>query len=71
MLVFRQDLIVRCELLDEWQDAVIAGLLAGQTLGQVCGEVAERAGDAALSTTAWFSRWMQLGLLVDCRIIQP
>lgn len=68
VLVFRQGLTVRCELLDTWEDAVVEGLLAGRTLGHVCGEIAERAGDAALPMGAWCSRWMERGLLSGCEV---
>lgn len=61
VLVFRQGLSTRCELLDGRQYQLLEGLLAGRTLGEVCGALAEQEGELPLS--AWFSRWAAGGLL--------
>ncbi|MBI2104061.1 MAG: putative DNA-binding domain-containing protein [Candidatus Omnitrophica bacterium] len=65
VLVFRQGLEVRCELVDERQHAVLEGLLAGRPLGAVCGELAAQAGDAP-PVADWFAGWAARGLIIGC-----
>jgi hypothetical protein len=69
VLVFRQRLHVRCELLTEAQYALLSGLLAGRALGVVCGELAASIAEAPLPVAEWFARWAGSDLIVDCRII--
>lgn len=71
VLVFRQGLEVRCELLDAWQHALLEGLLAGRPLGAVLAALAASSDDQPLPLTAWFSRWSSLGLLVKCEVAPP
>ena len=71
VLVFRQQLEVRCELLDERQHALLEGLLAGHPLGAVLAALASPSGDQPLPLTAWFSRWSSLGLLLRCDLPPP
>ena len=63
VLVFRKAWIVRCELIDERQDAALQALLSGKTLGELCGllSVGPAAGDPPLAD--WFSRWAASGLV--------
>ena len=69
ILVFRQQLEVRCELLDERRYALLAGLLAGRPLGTACGELAVQAGhEAPLPVTDWFAGWAARGLIIDCEV---
>ena len=66
VLVFRQDIHVRCTLVEEQPATVLAGLLAGQTLGAVCHDLTERFGPQPLPITQWFAEWMQAGLIIRC-----
>ena len=68
VLVRRQDLATRCELLDERQYQVLEGLLAGRPLGTVCGKLAMRVGDEPPPLADWFARWAGLGLIVRCEL---
>ena len=63
VLVFRQDVQTRCELIDARQHALLAELLAGRTLGEACGILAGVGTDAPLPLAAWFARWAGQGLL--------
>lgn len=65
VLVSRQGLTVRCELLEEPQDVLLEGLLAGRTLGTVCQALATMEGQP-LAVTEWFSRWRARGLILRC-----
>ena len=62
VLVFRQGLQTRCELVDERQHRLLEGLLAGRTLGAVCHDLAGR--DESLPLADWFARWAGQGLIV-------
>ena len=68
VLVFRDGVHVRCELLDAGPYVLLEGLLAGQSLGAVCGTLAAEPGGEALPVMEWFSRWMALGLIVRCEV---
>lgn len=68
VLVFREGVHVRCELVEAWQHALLEGLLAGWPLGEVCGALADQAPDGALPVTEWFARWAALGLIVRCEV---
>ena len=65
VLVFRRELSVQCEALDEPQFTLLAALLAGRALGEACGAV--RASDP-LALTSWFARWMGGGLIVRAEL---
>ena len=56
-MVSRQALQVRCELLDEREEAALAALLSGKTLGEL--------NDL---DPAWFSRWAAAGLVVNINL---
>ncbi len=64
VLVFRQQLQVRCELLDAPQARALDALLHGATLGTMCHELAQQS-DQSLPVTEWFTRWMREGLIVQ------
>ncbi len=66
VLVARQGVQVRCELLDAPQHALLQALLAGQPLGEACEVVAHAAGEEALPLTEWFAQWVQEGMIVRC-----
>jgi len=66
VLVFRQQLQVRCELVDERRCAVLEGLLAGRTLGAVCAALAAQAGQEAPPLAEWFAGWAARGLIIGC-----
>jgi len=68
VLVFRQGVQVRGELVDERRYALLQGLLAGRPLGSVCGELAGGAGEEPLPLTEWFARWARQGLIVRCDV---
>lgn len=70
VLVFRQQLEVRCELLDERQHAVLAGLLAGRPLGAVCEELATQASQGVPRLLRdWFAGWVARGLIIGCELV--
>ena len=58
ILIFRSTLEVRCELLDQPQDAALEALLSGKTLGELPDLVPE-----------WFSRWSASGLIVNINLV--
>ena len=66
VLVFRRDVQVRCELVDERQHLLLEGLLAGRSLGLVCGALASHARDESLPVAEWFARWTGRGLIIRC-----
>ena len=70
IVVYRHDVHVRCESLDASQYTVLHGLQAGRTLGNVCEELATHSNEVP-PVTAWFTRWMSLGLLAGYRITSP
>jgi len=70
ILVGRRGLQIRVELLDEDQFRLLTALLSGKTLGTACEELAEISGEETLPITEWFSRWVQDGLLVACRLME-
>lgn len=61
-LIYRQNMQVRCELLDEPQDRLLSALLAGASLGAACESLAS-SGNSELPLSEWFSRWGSLGLI--------
>ncbi len=62
VLAYRSNLQVRCELLDERQDKMLAALMEGETLGAACERIAETtSGDPPLAE--WFARWAGAGLI--------
>ena len=63
VLVFRQGLQTRCELVDERQHRVLEGLLAGRTLGAVCSDLAGIAEDGPIPLAEWFAQWASQGLI--------
>lgn len=66
VLVFRRGLVVRCELIEPAQAALVRGLLAGQPLGEACAGLAGGAAEDAPAVTRWCASWMAQGLVVDC-----
>jgi hypothetical protein len=66
-LIFRQALTVRCEVVEPLQFLVLERLLAGRTLGEACRDLTAQAGDRLPPLEAWFSRWVQEGLIVRCQ----
>ena len=63
VLVFREGLQVRCELLDTAWAAAAVALMAGKTLGEA---LAHAAGTApAVQAEALFARWAAAGMIVD------
>ncbi len=65
VLIFRQALEVRCELLDEAQALVLGRLLAGDTLERACQKLSAQRGDHVPAVAAWFSAWLRAGLVTD------
>ena len=65
VLVFRQDLQVRCALLEMRQYEVLEGLLNGGTLGDVCKVLAQAVDEDSIPATAWFAEWMKYGIIQD------
>jgi uncharacterized protein len=63
ILVGRRQDQVRCELLNIPQFKLLEGLLSGQSLGNVCEILAEDS-DEELPIAAWFSNWVQDGLIL-------
>ncbi|OGW85972.1 MAG: hypothetical protein A3C35_07335 [Omnitrophica bacterium RIFCSPHIGHO2_02_FULL_46_11] len=68
ILVGRKNDQVRCELIDKNQYRLIEGLLQKQTLGAVCEALAEETEEEALPIAAWFSNWIQEGLILRCEV---
>ena len=64
VLIFRQGLQTRCELVNEPQYRCLDGLLAGRTLGAVCGDLAGMAEHEPLPLADWFAWWVEQGLIV-------
>lgn len=58
VMVYRQALQVRCELLDDRQDAALKALLSGKPLGELPDLVPD-----------WFSRWATAGLVVNINLV--
>ncbi len=79
ILIGRKEDQVRCELLEEHQFTLLSGLLAGKSLGEVCDALAETSEDiepstmtaALLPIAAWFSRWVQDGLILRGHFERP
>lgn len=67
VLVRRSGYAVVCESLEETGARTLAALLAGQTLGAVIADRSE-CGDAPATVSAWFNRWMSLGLITQCTV---
>lgn len=63
ILVGRKEDQVRCELLDPDPYRLLEGLLRGESLGALCERLAEETAGETLPVTAWFSRWVQDGLI--------
>ena len=67
VLVFRRDdLHVRCELLQAPQARLLSLLLQGQPLGAACAALAKTPAADALPAAQWFAAWRQAGLIVRC-----
>lgn len=67
VLVRREGFTVVCESLDEAQGDTLAALLEGHTLGEVTAALREHA-DLADSISAWFARWVTVGMVTGCSI---
>jgi len=68
ILIGRKGTQVRCEVLEDLQQELLAGLLKGKTLGSVCEELAEKAAELELPIAQWFSGWVQDGLIASCEL---
>ncbi len=67
ILIFRSaDSQVYCELLDQKQYIVLQNLLFGSTLGDSLESLLND--DVDVPVDAWFSRWIQSGLITECGI---
>jgi len=66
VLVFRDGLTVRCELLEERPYALLDALLAGRTLGEACETLAQASHGQPLPLAEWFARWRARGLIARC-----
>jgi hypothetical protein len=66
VLVGRSGLEVRCEPLDGNQSRLLEALLAGKSLGEACEALADLEGGETLPVAAWFSGWVQSGLIAAC-----
>ena len=69
VLIFRQGLAVRCELVDEPQAALLQDLLSGRTLGAACEALAQGAAASPTTLEPWCLRWQALGLIVRCDVV--
>jgi hypothetical protein len=67
VLVRRHGLAVHCDGIEAAQAQALARLLAGETLGAVMQQLADRDHDPE-AVGGWFSRWMQVGLIVEARL---
>ena len=65
VLVRREGLQVRCELITPSQHHIMAGLLEGKSLGEVCAELTAHGHEDASSVSVWFAGWMSQGLICD------
>ncbi len=70
VLVFRQNLQVRCELLEPLQQPLLAALLGGATLGSACEAIAVEAGHALPPIGEWFAHWARQGLILRCETVE-
>jgi len=57
---------VNCELLDQKQYIVLENLLSGRTLGDSLETLLHD--DVDVPVDAWFSRWLQSGLITECAL---
>lgn len=65
ILITRQDVQVRCELLSKPQFFLIQKLLQGKSLGNACEELGSFIGESEeLPIQDWFSRWVQEKLMI-------
>ncbi len=65
VLVYRQQLQVRCQSLDDRQAVALSALIDGATLGQVTGGLAAE-GYSASDVGSWFAAWSERGLIARC-----
>lgn len=56
ILISRQGVKVKCQLLDALAFRFLAGLMNGKTLGRVCGELSKFS-KKEIPVQSWFSRW--------------
>lgn len=66
VLIGRNGLEVRCELIDENQFHLLEALLAGKSLGEACEALSDLEGGEELPIAAWFSGWIHGGLIAGC-----
>ena len=64
VVVYRSDVQVRCELIDEREYFFLKELLAGRRFGDVCEEMTQTAEEGSIPMTGWFSRWIGNGLIL-------
>ena len=64
-LIFRRDMQVVCELIEEGPCRMLATLLEGATLGEACRDLAERSEALDPPVAEWCSAWVQRGLVVN------
>lgn len=68
VLVFREGLRVRCELIEPAQALLLTELLPGRPLGDACAALADATTESPVPVADWFAQWAQRGLVVDCRL---
>jgi hypothetical protein len=68
VLVFRQQMHVRCELMTESQYRLLDGLLGGETLGATCRELANELSRVQRDVSEWFAGWRRAGLITACEV---
>jgi hypothetical protein len=68
VLVYRSGLGGRCESIGIDEAAALAALLDGRKLAELTELLAEQGHDPA-SVSAWFTRWMNLGIVRSCSLL--
>lgn len=68
VMVFRDGVNVRCELLEPAPFALLAALRRGVRLAEACGAWPASSAGTADDPGAWLGRWAQRGLLVRCDV---
>ncbi len=63
VLIYRAGLNVRCELLLPEQAVLLGHLIQGEALERALSAASRNTATESLPVEAWFSRWMQLGLI--------
>ena len=69
ILVYRNNLQVRCELLEEASFLLLRDLSAGRTLGDACAGLTQASATEDPPLADWFSRWAAAGLIVNINLV--